>query len=188
MAKEKEKLTITIPACSAFTLPPVDDDVDRQLALPLSSSMSLQLTPSSVDAHGVHQDSETGQVHLTTDSNEQEHGYMPVSDIEMVNECLSPGCPAKDTSTGSSATKKKKKLLRKPKKHHPIEYADSAEEDWDEQMVQEVDDDVPMMFTVYVQVYSSSALSWSSNKKSAKWKFENQAQGAPCKKVADKAR
>ncbi|KAI6025367.1 hypothetical protein BKA83DRAFT_4163406 [Pisolithus microcarpus] len=203
---------------------------------------------------------------------------MPVSDVEIVDEHESPGCPShkmdssadhlafinmdpsafnsaeayncdeqlplprppkrsyvsiEDTSTSFSATKKnrkKKKVLKKPKTHGPVEDADSVEEDWDEQVVRDADDDVPRTFTVYVQVWSSSALSRSSNKKSAKvstvdvvskgpfkctttdsfasfkshtaaalpcrlsmlpvskfeWKFENQAQGAPRKKVADR--
>ncbi|KAI5992634.1 hypothetical protein EDC04DRAFT_2808734, partial [Pisolithus marmoratus] len=93
MAKDK-KLTITIPAHAAFSLLPFDDNVDKQLALPLSSSMSLQLKPSNVDADEVPQDLETSQVYPTTDSIEQEHGYMPISDIEIVNELLSPGCPS----------------------------------------------------------------------------------------------
>ncbi|KAI6018729.1 hypothetical protein PISMIDRAFT_16953 [Pisolithus microcarpus 441] len=219
MAKEKKKLTITIPACFILPLPPVNDNVDKQLALPLSSSVSLQLKPGSGNMHKVHQDSKINKVYLATDSNEQECGYMPLSDTEMVNEHLSPsrGCPSsskmdssvnnfafvnmdssvfnsskahshdeqsllsrllkrlhisiEDTSTSFSAAKKHqkmKKVLKKPKKCQLAEDPDSAGEDWDKQSVQDEDNDVPRMLTVYIQVWSSSALSQSSNKKSAK--------------------
>lgn len=93
MAKDK-KLTITIPARAAFSLLPFDDNVDKQLTLPLSSSVPLQPKPSNIDADEVPQDSETSQVYSTTNSIEQEHGYMPVSDIEIVDEHLSPGRPS----------------------------------------------------------------------------------------------
>jgi len=83
--KAPKKVTITIPGRPALPQTPVDDCIDKQLALPLSRSVgSPQLQASSAKAHEeIHQASVTDKIDLTADSDQEEQGYMRASDVEI---------------------------------------------------------------------------------------------------------